>query len=290
MSKHFYLIILVFSFWVTTLSGCASRSTPAPVAEVVTTINAGKSDKYAISNNEYEVKKGETLYSIAWRADTDVRTLAAINNLAPPYKIYPGQSLSLKKSSAAKTTSTSGTKLQKSPSKGSGSTTKQTHKKTVAPVKKQEYVKTTPAQKTYKNKELKKSNQQVGESFSTKVRKWVWPSNGKIIRRFSLKPQGTKGIDFGGVRGADVRAAADGKVVYAGNALRGYGNLIIVKHNDDYLSAYAHNDKLLVKEQQNVQAGQVISKMGDSGADRVMLHFEIRFRGKSVNPAKYLPK
>jgi lipoprotein NlpD len=87
-----------------------------------------------------------------------------------------------------------------------------------------------------------------------------------------------------------VKAAADGVVVYAGDVLRGYGQLVIVKHNDDYLSAYAHNDHILVKEQQVVKAGHVIAKMGDTGAKRVMLHFEVRFRGKSVNPLKYLPR
>ena len=87
-----------------------------------------------------------------------------------------------------------------------------------------------------------------------------------------------------------MKATADGKVVYAGDALQGYGQLVIVKHNDDYLSAYAHNDRILVKEQQVVKAGQVIAKMGDTDAERVMLHFEVRFRGKSVNPMKYLPK
>ena len=93
-----------------------------------------------------------------------------------------------------------------------------------------------------------------------------------------------------GRRGDKVKAAADGKVVYAGSALSGYGQLVIVKHNDDYLSAYAHNDKILVKEKQLVKTGDVIASMGDTDAQRVMLHFEVRFRGKSVDPLKYLPK
>jgi lipoprotein NlpD len=97
-------------------------------------------------------------------------------------------------------------------------------------------------------------------------------------------------FDIAGSRNDSVKAAADGRVVYAGDVLRGYGQLVIVKHNDDYLSAYAHNDHILVKEQQAVKAGQVIAKMGDTDAERVMLHFEVRFRGKSVNPLKYLPR
>ena len=121
-------------------------------------------------------------------------------------------------------------------------------------------------------------------------RKWSWPAKGKVIEGFSNTKQGNKGINIAGKRGDSVRSTAKGKVVYAGNALRGYGQLIIIKHNDDYLSAYAHNDSILVKEKQLVKAGQIIAKMGDTDADRIMLHFEVRFRGKSVNPMKYLSK
>lgn len=124
---------------------------------------------------------------------------------------------------------------------------------------------------------------------NNKVSKWLWPTKGRIIRRFSAGDQGNKGIDIAGQRGQAVIATAAGSVVYSGNALRGYGNLIIIKHNDDYLSAYAHNDTLLVSEGQQVRAGQKIATMGSSGADSVRLHFEIRYQGKSVNPNRYLP-
>jgi lipoprotein NlpD len=131
---------------------------------------------------------------------------------------------------------------------------------------------------------------QSAPPFSQKIRKWQWPVKGKVIAKFSTAEQGNKGIDIAGRRGEKVRTSADGKVVYAGNALRGYGKLVIIKHNEDYLSAYAHNDSIMVKEQQVVKRGDVIAKMGDTDAQRVMLHFEVRFRGKSVNPLKYLPK
>lgn len=111
-----------------------------------------------------------------------------------------------------------------------------------------------------------------------------------MIRDFSTAAAGNKGLDFAGTKGDPVYAAAAGKVVYAGNALKGYGNLIILKHNDDYITAYAHNDKLLIKEQQWVSAGDVIAEMGNTEAERVKLHFEVRFRGKSVNPRHYLPR
>ncbi|SPZ21773.1 Murein hydrolase activator NlpD precursor [Providencia rettgeri] len=111
-----------------------------------------------------------------------------------------------------------------------------------------------------------------------------------MIEGFSDAQGGNKGVDIAGSRGQAVLAAAPGKVVYAGNALRGYGNLIIIKHNDDYLSAYAHNDTLLVRDQQDVTAGQKIATMGSTGTSSVRLHFEIRYKGKSVNPLRYLPQ
>ncbi|WP_433977414.1 peptidoglycan DD-metalloendopeptidase family protein [Erwinia sp. E_sp_B01_9] len=114
--------------------------------------------------------------------------------------------------------------------------------------------------------------------------------DGKIIDNFSASEGGNKGVDIAGSRGQPVISTASGRVVYAGNALRGYGNLIIIKHNDDYLSAYAHNDTMLVREQQEVKAGQKIATMGSTGTSSVRLHFEIRYKGKSVNPLRYLPQ
>lgn len=116
---------------------------------------------------------------------------------------------------------------------------------------------------------------------------WIWPAHGSLIAGFSEAKN--KGLDIGGKAGDPVIAAADGRVVYAGAGLRGYGNLIILKHNNTYLTAYAHNQTLLVKEDQTVQKGQKIAEMGNSDADRVKLHFEIRRQGKPVDPARYLP-
>ncbi|RZL49810.1 MAG: LysM peptidoglycan-binding domain-containing protein [Variovorax sp.] len=116
---------------------------------------------------------------------------------------------------------------------------------------------------------------------------WIWPAHGNLIAGFSEAKN--KGLDIGGKAGDPVIAAADGRVVYAGAGLRGYGNLIILKHNNTYLTAYAHNQTLLVKEDQSVQKGQKIAEMGNSDADRVKLHFEIRRQGKPVDPARYLP-
>lgn len=117
----------------------------------------------------------------------------------------------------------------------------------------------------------------------------VMANKGRVIKNFSVGEQGNKGIDIAGQRGQPIVSTAGGTVVYSGNALRGYGNLVIVKHNDNYLSAYAHNDRLLVSEGQSVKPGQKIATMGSSGASSVRLHFEIRYQGKSVNPKRYLP-
>ena len=119
---------------------------------------------------------------------------------------------------------------------------------------------------------------------------WSWPTTGKVIEQFSTAETGNKGIDIAGNRGQAILSAADGQVVYSGNALRGFGNLIIINHNNEYLSAYAHNDVMLVKEGQKVKRGQHIARMGNTDAASTRLHFEIRYRGQSVNPVSYLPK
>jgi len=270
---------------ITLLSGCSTRSTPAPVATAYGSVPLKDRIKNSIDSTYYKVKKGETLYSIAWRANSDVRTLAELNKISSPYNIFPGQKLIVAQKKTSKPSQASSDKsYAKNSNKSSSSTSQNSVKKVVAPNKKQEYGKTVSGEKVNK-----KSTSQ-SSPFSTKVREWQWPANGKVIARFSTAQQGNKGIDIAGRRGDKVKAAADGKVVYAGSALRGYGQLIIVKHNDDYLSAYAHNDKILVKEKQLVKTGDVIASMGDTDAQRVMLHFEVRFRGKSVNPMKYLPK
>ena len=118
-------------------------------------------------------------------------------------------------------------------------------------------------------------------------KRWRWPAQGELVGKFS-RSGGQNGIRIAGKAGSPVRATAAGEVVYAGDGLRGYGNLIIIEHSPAYLSAYAHNRKLLVREGARIKSGQRIAQMGDSGADRVMLHFEIRRRGKPVDPLKFL--
>jgi murein DD-endopeptidase MepM/ murein hydrolase activator NlpD len=115
----------------------------------------------------------------------------------------------------------------------------------------------------------------------------VWPADGTVFRRFD--GGNSKGIDISAAAGTPIIAAAPGTVVYAGNGLRGYGNLLILKHNGEYLTAYAHNRVLLVKEGESVKSGEKIAEMGDTDTDRVMLHFELRYQGRSIDPSRALP-
>jgi len=263
-----YFIILFNIMIVFVLASCSARKTPAPVVEVKGSVPLSKRIKNSITATEYIIKKGETLYSVAWRSGLDVRSIAKLNRISSPYKIYPGQKLILVK----KVTQPS---RSKSPSENIHKREHKVVKKPVAHNKKQ----------AYGNNVVDKKSE-VGQ----KVRRWIWPTKGNIISNFSSGQPASKGINIAGKRGQAILSAADGRVVYAGDALTGYGKLIIVKHNEDYLSAYAHNDRILVKEQQTVKSGDVIAKMGNTDAERVMLHFEVRFRGKSVNPMKYLTK
>ncbi|MGM7340003.1 murein hydrolase activator EnvC family protein, partial [Acinetobacter baumannii] len=132
------------------------------------------------------------------------------------------------------------------------------------------------------------TNTTVGASIPSSSLRWVNPNNGPVIQGFNLA-NNVKGIRYGGNQGDPIYAAADGQVVYAADGLKEYGNLVLIKHIDGYISAYAHNSKMMVKSGDNVTAGQKIAEMGSSGASRVMLEFQIRLDGKPINPANLLP-
>ncbi len=292
------LILLIFA--ITLLQACSGRSAPAPVDELYTGKTYRDFEPNSLNDKEYEVQRGETLYSIAFRANMDVQDIAQINNLQKPYTIYPGQKLSLV--SKPQYGATSARKAQRTTSAKQNNKTSnnaQNNIKTpVANTEQKEYGQKTSTKKTVAKQTDKRPKRQPKQQIkrpevdlpSNDKIVWRWPSSGKVLADFSLQEQGNKGIDFAGERGDSVNAAAAGKVVYVGNALRGFGNLIILKHNDDFITAYAHNDKILVKEQEWVDVGEAIARMGDSGSPRVKLHFEVRFRGKSVNPRHYLPR
>ena len=200
----------------------------------------------------YVVRKGDSLYSIAFRYGLDYKILARINGVRPPYTIYVNQSIRLRGSAQL-------------PKKGGGSLATKSSSK--------------PPSKASK----------TPRAPSAPVARWRWPVKGEVISRFSLVQPVNKGIDIAGDSGDAVMAAADGVVVYAGGNLRGYGQLVIVKHNDNFLSAYGNNEKMLVKEGQKVKAGKSIARVGKTAANVGMLHFEIRRDGKPVDPLKYLP-
>lgn len=233
------------------------------------------------SSSVYVVRKGDTLYAIAFRHGLNYRTVARLNNISGDYQIYPGQRLVLKPS-AQKIVRESSVKLKKPVA-----TTSTVNKTTKKPVKKQAKPPRTVEKRT--SKPTVTNVPRKTQSRAGRIR-WQWPSKGRLIASFKTKGQVNKGVNLAGRTGDPVFAAASGTVVYAGNGLLGYGNLIIIDHNQSYLSAYAHNSRVLVKESDKVTGGDKIAEMGRSGAERVMLHFEIRRDGVPVNPLKYLPK
>lgn len=223
----------------------------------------------------YVVKPGDTLYSIAWRYNLDYRELARLNAIDSRYLIYAGQKLKLKRTAPAVTkTSSADARLAQA-------------KRDPQPVK--------PADKTSPPAAPAKVAGTSGKAAVSKAVKapaaalqWRWPAEGPLLNSFSSA--GTKGINIAGKAGDPVRAAGPGRVVYAGDGLRGYGNLIIINHNQEFLSAYAHNSRVLVKENDMVNGGDKIAEIGSSGATRDMLHFEIRRDGQPVDPLQFLPQ
>lgn len=294
MGMGHWLRTAALTLMVVTLVGCTA-SKPAPVS-VIDTTPVKRLPKGSLKSSSYVVQSGDTLYSIAFASGKDYRTLARINKLPSNFTIFPGQRLSLvespKKSKPKVTRSPKPKPAPKSSSKATQTAkTTTTKPKTAAkpPVeqsKQERYAAKPSAQKSSKPE----SRPAPPKPLPAKVSRWNWPVKGTVIRGFSNAEQGNKGLDIAAAEGTAVTSSAAGRVVYAGNALRGYGQLVIVKHSDDYLSAYAHNSRILVKEKQQVSAGQKIAEVGHTDADRNMLHFEIRYQGKSVDPMRYLPR
>ncbi|MDW6093827.1 peptidoglycan DD-metalloendopeptidase family protein [Vibrio rhizosphaerae] len=295
------LILAVLSIY---LMGCVATS-PAPVSDVK------KASRGSYRGSYYQVKKGDTLYFIAYLTDKNVEDLISYNHLSPPYIIYPGQKIHLWKpaytppsygKSQSAVTSKNGIGIKGSDEVLTNVSLKDSKNKQISNNLENKYDKVKkPPGKSIESSQSKGYGESASKknvnsnllttnlAHTTKIDRWLWPTKGRVIRQFSAIDQGNKGIDIAGQRGQSVVSSAAGTVVYSGNALRGYGNLVIIKHNDKYLSAYAHNDRLLVSEGQSVKAGQKIATMGSSGTSSVRLHFEIRYQGKPVNPKRYLP-
>lgn len=271
------------------LAGCASSSrAPAPVedrgaargpavaVEPAATIKAMPGAENAGKPGYYTVKPGDTLVRIALENGQNWRDLVRWNTLENPNVIEVGQVLRIAPPVA--TTAETGVVVRPiAPGSASPASAPVAAASAARPAASAPAVAAAPAAPAASSPAAQ------GEDEVS----WAWPVNGTVIAGYDEAKN--KGVDISGKAGDAVVAAADGRVVYAGAGLRGYGNLIILKHNNTYLSAYAHNQTLLVKEDQSVRKGQKIAEMGNSDADRVKLHFEIRRQGKPVDPGKYLP-
>lgn len=255
---------------VSLLAACAGPSGTAPIDDRA---RGGQRAAAVTSSGQHVVQRGETLYQIAFRYGWDWKALAAANGLREPFTIYPGQQISLG-SGRAPAVAASSPAPRSTPARSASPRASQPARpatQVAAPA-----ARPAPPAPT--------------ANLPVNVAGWGWPVQGPLLSRFQSNGSLNKGIDIAGQLGQPVKAAASGVVVYAGRGLLGYGDMIIVKHNETYLSAYAHNSKLLVNEGDKVKVGQVIAEMGSSGTDRVKLHFEIRRKGQPVDPLSYLPR
>lgn len=257
---HFRTI--TFSLTVIVLLAACSHSRDVPVTQSQGAL-PGKAHHRP---DYYTVQKGDTLFSIAWRFDMDYRKVAAANGLPYPFLIHPGDRIRLLESSGPGKTAATPGKAQLSGPKASDTVSR----------------KKAPTSKKTPVKPPRVAKLDSGEA-------WIWPVRGTVERGFSTGGL-SKGIDIAGKPGTPVKAVRSGQVVYAGSRLKGYGQLIIVRHSSEYLSAYAHNRKMLVEEGQKVKQGDVIAELGSTGTQSPKLHFEIRRNGKPVNPLSLLPE
>ncbi len=228
-----------------------------------------RSSEYAGAAKVHTVRAGETLFSIAFQYGVDYKKLADFNGINPPYTIFPAQKIRINM--------------------------RANFDRNGKHIKPQLSVKNSQSNRATSDdyRSEKRSTVSSGSTLSPALFRsltWQWPASGKPIALFQGDSGSNKGIDLSGKLGEPVLAAASGRVVYAGSGLSGYGKLLIIKHNEAFLSAYAHNHNISVKEGDLVKVGQRIADMGSSGTDRVKLHFEIRSDGKPVDPLKFLPK
>ncbi|MER2511303.1 MAG: peptidoglycan DD-metalloendopeptidase family protein [Nitrosomonas ureae] len=300
------------------LTACMSQA-PAPAVDRNNSSQSRASTPATLPSGPgyYTVKRGDSLYRIALDNGQDHRDIAAWNNLANINAIKEGQVLRIAPPNVAEAFGAvianpvaSGPIVESRsldaapvavpatiPAASANGNLKREPKVGKEPYSDEAYARlnnATEAPKTLDSKQEGKPEVKpevvpalVPPAGPDDV-VWAWPSNAKVSAPYS--ESGNKGLDLSGKLGDPVLAAADGKVVYAGAGLRGYGELVIIKHNATYLSAYAHNRKILVKEKDQVTRGQKIAEMGNSDADAVKLHFEIRKQGKPIDPAPYLPK
>lgn len=267
-SKAIYRLSASLVVLLLVLAGCAAGPNFAPVVDLHSPPE--RTPEY------YVVQRGDTLYSIAFRYGLDFRGLASANDVRGGATIYPGQRLRLVDNLVGSSAPVTSSRPEPARPPAVPPTNTQNKPKPVPPA-----VSSSP------RPSVQPKAPSPAQTFDGD---WEWPVSGRILRGFSGSQYAHKGIDIAGNMEQPVKAAGDGVVVYAGSGLVGYGKLLIVKHNERYLSAYAHNNRLLVEEGEQVKKGQVIARMGDTGTDSVKLHFEIRKDGKPVDPVTLLPK
>jgi lipoprotein NlpD len=231
----------------------------------------------------YRVRRGDSLYTIAFGAGLDWRDLAEWNGIRAPYTIYPDQELRMTPPPVG-----SASQVVIRPAKSPAATVS-TDQKTASPEPSQ-----TPAPRAAVAEPKPTAPASQSAAVSTAATEdpgsWRWPTEGRLLSTFQANDPSRNGIEIGGKEGQPIMAAAAGEVVYSGNGLIGYGELIIVKHSDRMLSAYAHNRKRLVTEGQKVASGEQLAEMGRDDRNQAMLHFEIRVNGTPQNPMKFLPR
>jgi len=294
--RSILLFLLVALF-----AGCTSSGQRAPVferaeAQKQAAVQAGMPRERDWRPRVYIVQKGDTLYSIAFNYGFDYHELAEMNGISDPKVISIGQEIRLfpsKASSAPHHASSTELEIKEQPklvkypySEAAVAQILKVQKQSTA----EAVSPTTPVVTAVARADSSTDAEpeEAPDESKEAALEWTMPAKGKLIGKFSESAR-RKGIDIAGKLGQPVVASASGKVVYSGSGLRGYGKLIIIKHNKIYLSAYAHNDKILVKEGQSVTRGQKIAAMGKTDSDQVKLHFEVRRLGKPVDPAQYLP-
>jgi lipoprotein NlpD len=280
----YWLLLALLSAMV--LSGCANKNRPAPVEDRSPNAARAPAKMVASADNAgkpgyYSVKSGDTLIRIGMDNGQSWRDIARWNNIENPNLIETGQVLRVTppEETGVVVRPVSSTNVVTSPAPANTASAP-------APASNSASVRPPASAANPPNASTPTNNLANTDSAEDTV-SFQWPTRGNVLAGFDEVKN--KGIDIAGKAGDPVLAAADGKVVYAGSGLRGYGNLVILKHNNTYLTAYAHNQSLWGKEDQAIKRGQKIAEMGNSDADQVKLHFEIRRQGKPVDPAKYLP-
>lgn len=300
LAKTGGMLVMFCFLW---LTGCASNI-PAPVFER----DGQPAANYPPQTKEgYTVKNGDTLYSIAREHGMDYRELISMNGIENPNQLAVGRVLRIKPASVVAVAPVSSAVVvarpiapevvvEKKPLSVNGDTLKREPKggkeayseQALARAQKTDSTKAADASRAADNPAKGEASlHTAGASAGGEERGWLWPANGRAIGNYGEK--GNKGLDIAGKSGDPVVAVADGKVILANNTLRGYGNMVVVKHSNNLITVYAHNSRMLVREQQSVSKGQKIAEMGNTDADQVKLHFEVRLDGKPVDPLKYLP-